>query len=178
MSLGTKHNEQVVECVKTFSVFPKHSITECLQIINDHYLEYYPHRWPPQEWINQCRQANHRLVPGTGICYQVIQAIRSVYPELEYTFLHLAVLTESGVEEHPVHCVIKHKGLYYDTYNPRGVTDISKLAYAVKNGVESEVYLPESDEEWEVADRCYRSVPFDHYTYKLIGKLKELSTIQ
>ena len=153
-------------------------ITNFLKIVNDHYLEYYPRRYPPQAWINQCREVDHRVLPGTGICYQVIQAIRSVFPELEYTFLHLAVRTSTGVEEHPVHCVIRYMGLYYDTYNMRGVTDISKLAYAVKNGVESELTLPDSDEQWEIADRCYRAVPFDHYTYKLIGKIKELSSFQ
>lgn len=153
-------------------------LTNILKIVNDHYLEYYPHRYPPQDWINQCREANRRLIPGTGICYQVIQAIRSLYPDLEYTFLHLATCTSRGVEEHPVHCVIRHKGLYYDTYNTQGVVDISRLAYAVKKGVESELTLPESDEQWEIADRCYRAVPFDHYTFKLFSKIKELSAFQ
>jgi hypothetical protein len=153
-------------------------VTTLLKIVNEHYLEYYPQRQPPEEWINQCRETNRRMIPATGICYQVIQAIRSVVPELEYTFLHLAVRTSRGVEEHPIHCVIRHRGRFYDTYNIHGVADISKLDYAIKNDVESEVTLPDSDEQWEIADRCYRAVPFDHYTYKLISKLKELSTIQ
>lgn len=153
-------------------------VTHFLKIVNDHYLEEYPHRYPPEDWINQYRETNRRVMSGTGICYQVIQAIRSVMPDLEYTFLYLSVRTSSGIEEHPVHCVIHHGDMYYDTYNIHGVTDISKLAYAIKNGVESELYLPESVEQWEVAERCYRSVPFDHYTYKLIGKIKEISAFQ
>lgn len=169
-----------IEHLKTLPGMRIPSVTDYLNWIMDHYLAVYPDRSPPQDWINQCREAKGKVVAGTGICYQIIRAIASVYPSLRHTFIYATVKAEGDDEyyDYPLHCVIHHNDRFYDTFNPNGVTDINKLEWTVSQGLEGEVFLPQDDQEFTVAEACYRAIPFDDFTYKLFSKIKELSAFQ
>lgn len=156
------------------------TVTNALEFAIDYYAKHYPERTGPVDWINQVRtRSDGVVVEGTGICYQIAKAIQIVIPEAEHTFICLQCSCGDGnVAEYPLHCVLRHEGHYYDTMTPLGADDLFQLDLVIANDVQDEIFLPQSDEDFETFDRCYSCMPMDHFTYKLIKALQAITLNQ
>jgi hypothetical protein len=141
-------------------------VTRELYAILKAYRKAYPARVNAVRWINEKDERGNVNAPETGICYQIAKLVASRVPGAKPVFTYLSVKVEDGVEEWPVHCVIEYEGLYYDTYNPRGVRTIKELIYGLRQDIQDELYWPTTDEDAEIAERCYQLIPLCDFIFK------------
>lgn len=135
------------------------SVTAVMKSITGHYLQWSPHVTTEEQankYINgvQFTKPDRVKIKSTGICYLVATFVKEHMKErhgidVEFFFIWREFDPEyDEYEDDTLHAGIYTGGLYHDTYNPEGVSDIKELTFYQNQSVHGVKLFTKHEPDW------------------------------